>query len=53
MINLINCLKSIANVRSFMKVYRSTGNNSDKLLNISHAVGKVERYKGETSSIPG
>lgn len=47
MINLIDRLKSITNVRSFMIVYRSTGINGDKPLDISHAVWKVERYIGE------
>ena len=46
MINLIDRLKSIANVRSFMKVYKTTGINIDKPLDASHAVMKVERYIG-------
>ena len=46
MINLIDRLKSIANVRTFMKIYRTTGINEDKPLNISKAVNKVERYMG-------
>ena len=46
-INLIDRLKSIANVISFMKVYRTTGINSDKPLDISNAVMKVEKYMGE------
>ena len=45
-INLIDRLKSIANVRTFMKTYRTTGINDDKPLDISRAVGKVERYMG-------
>ena len=50
-INLIDRLKSIANVRTFMKVYRTTGINYDKPLDISRAVSKVERYMG--CRIPG
>lgn len=46
MINLIDRLKSIANVRPFAKVYRTTGTNSDKPLDISQAVEKVEKYMG-------
>ena len=45
-INLIDRLKSIANVRTFMKIYRTTGINEDKPLNVSKAVDKVERYMG-------
>jgi len=45
-INLIDRLKSIANVRTFMKTYRTTGINEDKPLDISKAVEKVERYMG-------
>ena len=46
-INLIDRLKSIVNVRLFMKVYRTTGINSDKPLDIGNAVMKVEKYMGE------
>ena len=45
-INLIDRLKSIANVHTFMKTYRTTGINEDKPLDISKAVEKVERYMG-------
>ena len=45
-INLIERLKSVANVCVFMKVYRTTGINEDKPLDISKAVDKVERYMG-------
>jgi len=45
-INQIDRLKSIANVRTFMKVYRTTGINDEKPLDISKAVSKVERYMG-------
>ncbi len=45
-INLIDRLKSIANVRTFMKIYRTTGINDERPLDISRAVGKVERYMG-------
>ena len=34
MINLIDRLKSIANVRPFAKVYRTTGTHSDKPLDM-------------------
>lgn len=44
--NLIDRLKSIANVRTFMKVYRTTGINDKKPLDISKAISKVERYMG-------
>ena len=46
-INLIDRLKSIANVRTFMRTYRTTGINEEKPLDISRAVDKVERYMGE------
>jgi len=48
MINLIDRLKSIANVRSFMRVYRTTGIKDEKPLDISRAVTKVEQYMEDT-----
>ena len=45
-INLIERLKSIANVCTFMKIYRTTGINEDSPLDISKVVDKVERYMG-------
>ena len=51
-INLIERLKSIANVRTFMKVYRTTGINEDNPLDISKAVDKVERYMGMREAYP-
>jgi len=46
---MIDRLKSIANVRTFMKIYRTTGINDERPLDISRAVGKVERYMGSRS----
>ena len=46
-VNLIDRLNSIANVRTFMKIYRTTGINDDRPLDISRAVSKVEKYIGE------
>lgn len=51
MINLIDRLKSIANVRPFAKVYRTTGTNSDKPLDISQAVEKVQKYMGRRNRV--
>lgn len=45
-INLIDRLKSTANVRTFMKVYRTTGINDEKPLDISRAVSEIEHYMG-------
>ena len=55
MINLIDRLKSFANVRSFKRVFRTTGINDDKPLDISRAVMKVEKYIGNRihESYPG
>ena len=45
-INLIDRLKSIANVRLFSKVYRVSGLNGAELVDISKAVAIVEEFMG-------